>query len=315
MPKQVAIDDLNYYTPRTDVDGPAMTDAIHSITTASVDAPGCAAYTYMLRSYQPFLREPYLQFSEFAPFSLTATSYDFLTGVGGFMQEFLYGFSGYRPQPDAVRLDPNLPPQMAGITLPNLKWQGRVFTLHIGPEHSTVTLLSGAPMRVITPSKTETAQPGVALEIPTRRSDQLPTEDEARCRTITSSSAVSGRPAVAAVDGLPATSWVAADARAEITVDFGKTTLMAALSVARGSRDPFPYNVQISSDQLHWKTIATAPATAEGSGAGNDHLTFPPVWAQFLRLDFPGAEGAKPPNIAEIDVASKAPATASAPAH
>lgn len=306
MPKQVAIDDLNYYTPRTDVDGPAMTDAIHSIATAAVDAPGCAAYTYMVRSYQPFLREPYLQFSEFAPISLTATAYDFLTGVGGFMQEFLFGFSGYRPQPDAVRLDPNLPPQLAGITLRNLRWQGRTFTLHIGPEHATVTLNSGAPMPVMTPSGNKTAQPSIAFEVPTRRSDLQPTENVARCQPITSSSAVPGSPAVAAVDGLPATSWVAADRRATITIDLGKATLMAKLTVSRGSRAPFPYNVQISSDKVHWKTVATAPATAEGGGAGTDTLTFLPVTAQFLRLDFPGAEGAKPPNIAEIEVVSKA---------
>ena len=184
MPKLMGVNDLNFYTPRTDVNGPAMTDAIHSIAAAAIDAPGCSAYTYLLRSYQPFLRESYLQFSEFGPVNLTATAYDFLTGVGGFMQEFLYGFSGFRPQVDAVRLDPSLPPQLAGITLSNLQWQGRTFTMHIGPRESSITLNSGAAMPLITPGGAKTAQLDTPLVIPTRRPDLQPTDDLARCKQI-----------------------------------------------------------------------------------------------------------------------------------
>jgi trehalose/maltose hydrolase-like predicted phosphorylase len=305
MPKSVAINDLNYYTPRTDINGPAMTDAIHSIAAAAVDAPGCSAYTYMLRSYAPFLREPYLQLSEFAPIKLTATSYDFLTGVGGFMQEFLFGFSGFRPLPDAVRLDPNLPPQLAGITLRNLKWQGRAFTVHIGPKETSVTLNSGSALPVLTPSGAKTVLPGAALIIPTRRSDLQPTDNLARCRKITATSSVPGSPAVAAVDGSPATAWVAAEPKATLTVDLTAAGVLGKVEVARGSREAFPYSVQVSSDGAHWKTVATAPATAAGSDAGTDELAFPPVTARFVRLDFQGLGDAKAPNIAELIVLAK----------
>jgi trehalose/maltose hydrolase-like predicted phosphorylase len=305
MPKSMAIDDLNYYTPRTDIDGPAMTDAIHSIASATVDAPGCSAYTYLLRSYQPFLREPYLQFSEFAPIKLTATSYDFLTGVGGFMQEFLYGFSGYRPLANAVRLDPNLPPQLAGITLRNMVWQGRTFTLHIGPKESSVTLNSGAPLPVLTPGGAKTVEPGVALIVPTRRSDLQPTDNLARCRQVTATSSLPGSPAVAAVDGSPATSWVAAEARAALTVNLVNPVVLGKIAVLRGSSEPFPYSILTSSDGIHWRTIANAPATAAGSVAGTDDIKLPPVRAQFIRLDFQGLESAKPPNIAELIVLAK----------
>ena len=54
----VGLNDLNYYAPRTDLQGPAMTDAIHSIDASALNAAGCSAYTYMLRSYEPFLRPP-----------------------------------------------------------------------------------------------------------------------------------------------------------------------------------------------------------------------------------------------------------------
>ena len=306
MSKSMAIDDLNYYTPRTDVDGPAMTDAIHSIAAAAVDAPGCSAYTYVVRSYLPFLRAPYLQFSEFAPIKLTATSYDFLTGVGGFMQEFLYGFSGFRQEPEAVRLDPNLPPQLEGITLKNLTWHGRVFTLHIGPKDSTVTLTAGAAMPVETPDGKKLAQMGAALTIPTRRSDELPTEDLARCKQVTASSSLPGSPAVAAVDGIAATAWVAADAKATLTVDLGSATTIGTVHVARGSRDAFPYTVEVSSDGTEWKKVADAPATAPGSDAGTDALSFAPVEARYVRLVFAGGADAKPANIAELTIGTKA---------
>jgi hypothetical protein len=64
MASGVGLNDLNYYAPRTDLQGPAMTDAIHSIDASALNAPGCSAYTYMLRSYEPFLRPPYDQFAE-----------------------------------------------------------------------------------------------------------------------------------------------------------------------------------------------------------------------------------------------------------
>jgi trehalose/maltose hydrolase-like predicted phosphorylase len=67
MASGVGLNDLNYYAPRTDLQGPAMTDAIHSIDASALNAPGCSAYTYMLRSYEPFLRRPYDQFAEPAP--------------------------------------------------------------------------------------------------------------------------------------------------------------------------------------------------------------------------------------------------------
>jgi hypothetical protein len=280
-----------------------MTDAIHSIAAAALNAPGCSAYTYMLRSYRPFLREPYLQFSEFAPVKLSATAYDFLTGVGGFMQEFLYGFSGFRPLPDAVRLDPNLPPQLAGLTLSNLAWQGRTFTMHIGLRETSLTLDSGASLPVITPGGAKTVMPGAALVIPTRRSDLQSTDDLARCHQIAATSSLPGSPAVAAVDGSPATSWVAAEPQATLTVDLATPVVLGKIKVVRGSRDPFPYTVESSSDGVKWKTIAAAAATSTGI----EEFTSPPVQAKFVRLVFPGSGAAKPASIAELIVIAATP--------
>jgi hypothetical protein len=85
-----------------------------------------------------------------------------------------------------------------------------------------------------------------------------------------------------------------------------KPVVLGKITVLRGSRETFPYAVQASSDGVHWRTIANAPATAAGIDAGTDDLKLPPVRAQFIRLDFQGLDGAKPPNIAELIVLAKA---------
>lgn len=302
MPQSYGINDLNYYAPRTDVNGPAMTDAIHAIAAASLNGPGCSSFTYTLRSYQPFLREPYQQFSEFAPIKLTMTAYNFLTGVGGFMQEFLFGYSGLRLQAAAVQVDPGLPPQMAGITLRNLLWQGRTFTMHIGPRQTTMSLESGAPIPIITPSGNKTLSRGATLVMPTRRSDLQRTDNLARCRKITATSSAPGSPAPAAVDGSTATAWVADQPHADLTLDLGAKTALEKISVLRGSGDPFSYTVQVSADGSKWKTVAPSPAASNGT----DNFATPALDARFVRLSFDGA-GTANPSIAELTVIAKTP--------
>lgn len=168
MPSSVGANDLNYYAPRTNPEGPAMTDAIHSIDASALNAPGCTAYNYMLGSYQPFLRGPFDQFAETRSSGGTKIAFNFLTGVGGFLQVFEYGFSGLRFGSDAITLAPSLPPRLGPVTLNALRWQGRVFTVAIGPRTTAVHLSSGAAMPVVTPSGNRTVAPGGTITLPTR---------------------------------------------------------------------------------------------------------------------------------------------------
>src|SRR5580704_2789857 len=295
MASGVALNDLNYYAPRTDLQGPAMTDAIHSIDASALNAPGCSAYTYMLRSYEPFLRAPYAQFAETR--SGPNTGFNFLTGIGGFLQVFEYGYSGLRFTPTAVQLDPSLSPQLSGVTLNNLQWQGRTFTVAIGLQSTNVTVTAGPAMPLQTPSGTVTVAPGQSVKLPTRRPDLLRTSDVARCQPVTASSYVPGDEPVAAVDGSPATPWVATSPRAALTVELAKRTNVSSVTVERGgTATNFAYAVQTSTDGSTWQTVATAPATSTGT----DQLTFKPTQAQYLRLDFPGANGADVPDIDEV---------------
>jgi hypothetical protein len=278
-----------------------MTDAIHSIDASALNAPGCSAYTYMLRSYEPFLRPPYDQFAETR--TGPNTGFNFLTGIGGFMQVFEYGYSGLRFTPAAVQLDPSLSPQLSGVTLNGLQWQGRTFTVAIGPQSTTVSLTTGPAMPLQTPSGTVTVAPGTTVTLTTRRPDLQQTSDLARCEAVTASSYVPGDEPVAAVDGSPATPWVATTPQAILTVRLAKRTNVSSVTVDRGAKPGggtpvFAYTVQTSTDGNTWHTVATAPATSTGT----DEFTFKPTQAQYVRLDFPGASGADVPDIDEVSV-------------
>jgi trehalose/maltose hydrolase-like predicted phosphorylase len=302
MPFQVGVNDLDYYAPRTSLSGPAMTDSIHSIDASALDIPGCSAYTYLLRGSEPFLRDPYLEFSEVrAPDYVSA--YSFLTGVGGFLQTFLYGFSGLRMHADAVHLDPSLPPQLQGVTLPSLKWQGRTFTIKIGLASTTVTLTSGPPLPLETPAGTQTVPTGGTLTIPTRRPDLQPTTNLDRCKSTSASSFVLGDDPVAAVDGSPATSWMPTSTATDqwLSADLSQSKPIDKVIVDRATTQ-FDYSVQISGNGKSWTTVGSSPATSTGT----DTVAFGPRTARFVRLWFPAAQptdtSAPTPAIANVAV-------------
>jgi len=173
MPAEVARNDLDYYVPRTDPDGPSMTDSIHAIAHAALGTPGSASYDFMRRSVDPFMRGPFNQFAE----ERHGGVFTFTTGQGGFLQVFLYGFSGMRWREDRLRLDPTLPPPLDGLTLRRMLWQGREFDVAIGPEHTTITLTAGLPTRVEVAGATHPLRQGAPLIVPTRRPDLLPASE------------------------------------------------------------------------------------------------------------------------------------------
>ncbi|MGA5292484.1 discoidin domain-containing protein [Streptomyces koyangensis] len=275
MPDGAAAATLDYYAARTDPDGPAMTDSVHSVIAAAADEPGCAAYTYLERSVRPFARGPYALFAEARgdkagaddPLSGTPAE-DFLTGKGGFLQSFTHGLTGMRLRAaDRLHLDPVLPPQLArgadgaesgGVGVRGLRWRGRAFDVVIGPRTTEVRLTSGAPFTVETPEGRFVLSPGAPLTLKTRRPDLAPTSDPARCAPVRASSEEPGLYAEAAVDGAGATVWSpAADAaRASLTVELGSATRVASVS-PDWAVEPASYQVEVSADGRDWQGVGT----------------------------------------------------------
>ncbi|MET7366492.1 discoidin domain-containing protein [Streptomyces sp. NPDC005566] len=302
MPKTVARNDLNYFAARTDPEGPAMTDSVHMIAAAAIGDPGCVAYTYLLRSVQPFIREPYAQFSEArgdkAGDNAGAPAFTFLTGAGGFLQTFPYGLAGLRWGTDSLRLAPTLPPQLSdGVRISEVKWQGRELSITIGPKATTVTLNSGPSMTIETPDGKMRLSHRAPVRLATARPDLDPTGNIARCKSATSDSAESGYYPAAAVDGNSSTAWVAEKPQADLTVDLGSTQRVAGASVSRAGKGVFGYEVQTSPNGRTWTTRQTVEPRA-----GADRIRFSAVNARFVRLHFTGADGSDIPRIAEFAV-------------
>jgi trehalose/maltose hydrolase-like predicted phosphorylase len=178
MPADLAQSDLDYYTQRTDAGGPSMTDSIATIDAAALGSPGCTAYDHLRDSVDPFIAAPFDQFHE----TRSGGAFTFTTGEGGYLQQFLYGFTGLRWGTDAVTIDPFLPEELPGVDLTGLKWHGSTFDITVGQQTTTLTQRSGPALAVRDGSGTvHKVTSGKSLRLPTRH--PAPTAGPTTCHT------------------------------------------------------------------------------------------------------------------------------------
>ncbi|GAA2784841.1 glycosyl hydrolase family 65 protein [Saccharopolyspora taberi] len=293
MTPEAAARTLDYYAPRTDPDGPAMTDSAHAIDAAATGEPGCAANTYLERSIRPFEKDPFAQFSEArgerAGEGAGAPTFNFLTGAGGYTQVFTHGLTGLRWREDRVVLDPTLPPQLAdGVELTGLKWQGRTFDVRLGAEESTVTLREGEPFTVQAPDGAHVVSGGSPLTLKTRRPDLVPTDNLARCQAAAADSEEPGKYAEAAVDGNTATTWALAGARGSMTVDLGSPQRISRLTPRWTETAPGSWRLLTSVDG---REFTEAQPEIPGGRL-----------ARYVRVELTGPEGPEHAGIAELEV-------------
>jgi hypothetical protein len=230
-----------------------MSDAIDMIDSASLNTAGCSTDTFLRRSIEPYERGPFDQISE----TRQGGAFTFLTGAGGFLQEFLYGFTGLNFTENAVQLDPMLPPQMQGLRLTGIAWQGRRFDVTIAPFATTITLTAGAPLPVqVAGGPTQTINLGASLAVSTRRPDLTPGQDLARCRPVVASTELPGYPALAAVDGATSTAWHASTPTATLTVDLGSVFKLKEI-IVHSEHKTNGYTLSLSIDGKAWLPIAT----------------------------------------------------------
>jgi hypothetical protein len=234
-----------------------MTWSMFAINAAKVDDQGCAAYTYLLQGSEPYLRAPFYQFSEQQTDSWhtdyfdteTNAAFPFLTAHGGFLQIFTHGFSGVKPQLDALFMDPTMVPQIPrGLTLKGVKYQGAVLDISIGPETTTITHQNApsSPAAITIRIGGKALKPGdyalsagESLTVPTRRPDRNGTSipgNLAQCAPAFSSEPyVPGRLPLAAVDGSNATLWQpASPSLSSLVIDLGHSRVASGITVNWG---------------------------------------------------------------------------------
>jgi trehalose/maltose hydrolase-like predicted phosphorylase len=301
MPKEVAAATLDFYASLTDPDGPAMTDSVHAIDAAAIGEPGCATYTYLMRSIRPFVREPFAQFAEargakagvLDPHS-GAPALTFTTGSGGFAQVFTHGLTGLRWRQDRVYLDPMLPPQMKdGVTLTGLHWQGRTFDIAIRADQTTVTQTAGVPFSIESPEGARTVRLERPLTLRTRRPDLIATDNAARCVPSRATSEEPGFYADAAVDGNRATVWAPDAAQGSLTADLGRPTRIARIGVVWNEPPPASFQLLVSPDGDSWAAVSAAAAAGE--------LPLPIV-GRYVRVEVQASSADRRTGIRELEV-------------
>lgn len=277
--------DLDYYTPRTDINGPSMTDAINLIDSARAGTPGCVTETFLERSIDPYTYAPFDQFAE----TRAGGAFTFTTGIGGVLQAFTYGFTGMRFGTDAVSLAPMLPPQIPGLDITGLQWHGSTFDLSVRHDVTRITHHGGGTLTVMAGGRTATLRGSHSLTVPTRRPDLAPTQDAARCAGVSATSADPSFPAVAAVDGSPSTRWKPTAPGASLTVDLGAATRVGR-AVVRSYGSTTPFRIDVSADGTTWTPFG-APAGAAADATST--VTAPPVNARYVRYTAVGSATAQ----------------------
>jgi trehalose/maltose hydrolase-like predicted phosphorylase len=142
---------MERYAGKTSKNGPAMSDSVHALIWARLGDRE-AAYDAWHASWKPFVKPPFLLFSEKRNSSRTY----FTTGAAGSLNAVLYGFAGLRiddkKAPNAqwsmtlkngkvLSIAPNLPREWKKLTLKNLTILGKKTTFVI--EGDKVRVVAG----------------------------------------------------------------------------------------------------------------------------------------------------------------------------
>ena len=112
--KTQVLKDINYYEPKIDDGGPAMS---HSVLATIYARYGDVekAYSLFCKSYQPNRRTPFYFISES---SVNAGRMTFCTGYGGMLQTIIYGFGGLKiTESGIVKESQRLPKKWKKLTI------------------------------------------------------------------------------------------------------------------------------------------------------------------------------------------------------
>ncbi|MES2463068.1 MAG: hypothetical protein V4671_20985 [Armatimonadota bacterium] len=137
MDRKTAEATFDVQSKRPIKNGPAMTDAMHALIAARLGRAQEAEQAFR-DSYRPFIRGPFLLFSEKRSLDRCV----FTTGAGGVLQAVIYGFGGLdlsKPS-GIIEGKPTLPLSWKKLTITGIKRGGKRYTLTVTPEKRTLTM-------------------------------------------------------------------------------------------------------------------------------------------------------------------------------
>ncbi|KAM4573993.1 protein-glucosylgalactosylhydroxylysine glucosidase isoform 2-T2 [Odontesthes bonariensis] len=120
MPPEVRRNDLEAYEPVTDPNGPAMTWGMFAIGWLELGEAERAQR--LLEKCFKNIKGPFQVWTESSDGS---GAVNFLTGMGGFLQAVLFGFTGFRVQKESLAFSPMLPPDICELCVRGVNYLGR----------------------------------------------------------------------------------------------------------------------------------------------------------------------------------------------
>jgi len=141
-----------------------MTYSIFAIAANTISASGCAAYTFTLHGFLPYLRAPFYQFSEQNDDNVHTNGYQnpafpFLTGHGGANQIIPFGYLGLRTDQPIMFINPSLPPQIPYLRIRDIYFGGAGLATTMNRTHTTITRFSTANITSLTDKYASTSMP------------------------------------------------------------------------------------------------------------------------------------------------------------
>lgn len=117
---------------------------------------GCAVWTFLLKSFLPYVRTPWYQFSEQQnddPDAKVGSNPDLpsMKGHGGVLQALTTGFLGLQTTDVTLVLDPSLPPQLGYFKAPVQFYNGAVVQCRMNRTHTTITRRNAAEFDGLAP--------------------------------------------------------------------------------------------------------------------------------------------------------------------
>uniref|UniRef100_H3DF79 Glycoside hydrolase family 65 central catalytic domain-containing protein n=1 Tax=Tetraodon nigroviridis TaxID=99883 RepID=H3DF79_TETNG len=119
MPLEVRKNDLEVYEPVTDPNGPAMTWSMFAIGWLELGKAEKAQL--LLHKCFQNIQAPFQVWSESADGS---GAVNFLTGMGGFLQAVLFGYTGFRVQKECLAFSPLLPSDIPELCIRGVTYLG-----------------------------------------------------------------------------------------------------------------------------------------------------------------------------------------------
>ncbi len=127
MSEEVAASNFDYYLTKANTElGHSYFPTIHPIVACRLGRRRQA--WELFQEWDAFFLPPFEVMREIL---LTDKGIVFLTAIGGFLQNFLYGFGGIRLREDGLKVEPFLPDELSRITFKRIYFGGKAYRLTV----------------------------------------------------------------------------------------------------------------------------------------------------------------------------------------